>query len=523
MRGAAPPVRLPFGEWLPDLPDFANPGSVNILNVVPRTQESYGPMATPVQSGGTGLNLRCQGAYSAQDAAGNVYNFAGDANRLYLQKAGSQNYVDVSKAAGGPYSVGSIPTGFWQFALFGQRLIATDFDDVPQTFLLGTDSAFSDLGGGPPHAQYVAVIRDFVMFGNTSDNINGPLPQRLWWSAIGNPLNWPTPGTNAAIEVQSDIEDLQQTDLGEVTGLVGGLLSAADGAAFCERGIYAINYAGSPDIFSFQVAQGAAGTQAPLSIVQRRLRTAMVASVVYYLGEDGFYAFDGANTLPIGAEKIDRTFFNTLDPTYLSYVQGVADPNTKLVFFAFMGPGNAGLYNRLFVYNWDLNRWAPCDISATPAEWLMRIEGIGYTMETLANIYPNLDLVPYSLDSRIWVGGVPSLAMFDSTHSLNLFSGPNLAPTVETTESQIFPGRRAFINNTRALCDGGSPSISVGHRDILQNSVTYEATVPSNIIGDCPQRSTGRYTRFQLTLPAGSTFNHLQGIDVIAKPEGTLR
>ena len=126
-------------------------------------------------------------------------------------------------------------------------------------------------------------------------------------------LAWPTPGTNAAIQVQSDYQDLEQSDLGQITGLIGGHLSSADGAAFMERGIYRINYVGSSGgIFSFQVAEGAAGTQSPLSIVLHRAMGN--TAVAFYLGSDGWYAFDGMSAVAIGVNKIDRTFFERTRP-----------------------------------------------------------------------------------------------------------------------------------------------------------------------------------------------------------------
>jgi hypothetical protein len=507
---------VPFGEWLPDQPDFNNPGAATITNVVPRTKGSYGPMSSPVAYSGA-LTGRCQGTYSARDPAGNVYVFAGDASRLYLLQAGATSFADVSKSAGGPYAVGAPPVGFWSSTSFGARVVFTDGADPIQTFLIGTDSAFSDLAAAAPTARYCAVIRDFLMVGNTVDDTDGEQPQRLWWPAIGDPTNWPTPGTNTAIEVQSDYQDLEQTDLGAITGLVGGLLTSADGAAFCERGIYRIAYAGSPDIFDFAVAEGASGTLSPLSIVERRIQTGggTAVAVAYYLGEDDFYAFDGASSAPLGAQKIAKTFFQDLDPSYLGYVGGVADPINKLVFFPYMAAASAGLYNRAVVYNWDLGRWGLIDLTAIPAEWFDRSFTIGYTLDGLDDLGLSLDALPFSLDSRVWTSGNPILSVFDGTHKLNYTTGPSLAPTVETSEQQFFPGRRTRVDRAiRPIVDGTPASVSVGHREQLAAGVTYEAAVPVNILGECPQRVTGRYVRFRLTLPAATTFSHLQGIEI---------
>ena len=288
-------VFVPFPEWLPDQPEFNNPGSAVCTNVIPETKQSYGPFSGPVTPyPAAALQGQCVGAYSFKDASGHPHNFAGDASRLYLLDPGTSSmYSDVSKSPGGPYTAGL--GGMWSATAFGERIIFTDYSDPIQTFLVGTDSKFSDLAAAAPNARYCAVIRDFLMVGNTNDPGDGAQPRRLWWPAIGDPTNWPMPGSNTAIELQSDYQDLEQTDVGDITGIVGNGLLGADGAAFCERGIYRIVYVGSPAIFDFAVAQGARGTRFPLSIAQDR-------GIAYYLADDGFQAFDGGSpSLPIGA------------------------------------------------------------------------------------------------------------------------------------------------------------------------------------------------------------------------------
>jgi hypothetical protein len=505
---------LPIGEWLPDQPDFNNPGAATITNVLPRTEQSYGPMQAPsVYS--SALTARCQGSLSMRDLNGTVYVFAGDATKLYLMNtAGTFN--NVSAGGGAPYTVAAWPSGFWSATTFGNRVIFTDLTDNVQTYLAGTDTAFSALGGSPPKAQYVATIRDFVMLASLSGQ-----PYRVQWSAIGDPTNWPTPGSATAIQLQSDQQDLQQTELGFINGIVGGMLTSADGAVFCERGIYSVNYVGSPAIFAFTVAQGATGTRSPLSIVQRRLTNqAGSRGVVYYLGEDGFYAFDGAMCVPIGAQKIDKTFFNDLDPAYLGTVLGAADPINKMVFWAYSASSSQGLYNRLIVYNWDIGRWSLIDYSATPIEWLTRTLSTGYTLDGLDTLSSSVDLLPESLDSRLYQGGNLALGMFDSNHKLNYPTGANLAPTVETSETQPFPDRRSAILGSRPITDGTPASVSIGVREQLANSVTYKTAQKINSIGNCPQRTTGRYVRARLTLPAGTTYTHIQGVDLDVRQEG---
>lgn len=509
---------IPFGEWLPDQPDFNNPGAATITNVVPMTQQSYGAFASPNVLSLNALTGKCLGSYSLTDVNGNAFNFAADGNRLYKLDAATTTFLDVSKSAGGPYTLGADPDAAWAATAFGNRVVFTDFVDPIQTFLVGTDTKFSDLAAAAPKARYCGVVRDFLMVGNTIDPIGGTQPRRVWWPAIGDPTTWPTPGTNAAVQVQSDFQDLEQTDLGQVTGIVGGILAAADGAIFCEHGVYRVSYVGSPVIFDFTVAQGGvSGTKAPRSIIGHR-------GIAAYLGEDGFYAFDGIQSIPIGAQKVDKTFFRDADPGSLTKVQGIPDPLNRLWIWAYSSTvATGGLFDRLLVYNWAIKRWSKIDLSAYPSEWLTRWLSLGYTLDGL-NVFGTLDSLPASLDSRIWVGGLPLLALFNSTHKLTVLTGSNLAPTVETSEIQPFPGRRAKITGlARPIVDAAGSSIAIGTRENVSDGVTYQPAVAANAAGWCPQRVTGRYVRARLTLPGGTAFSHLQGVDVTALPEGRAR
>lgn len=510
---------LPFGEFLPDQPQFANPGSAYIQNAIPRTKGSYGPMATPSPYAGALPTGPVCGSYSYEGGDGTIYNFAGSKQHLYLQKTGAVPFSDVSGPSA-PYTTEK----FWSFTSFGKRVIATNFDNNIQTYLTGTDSAFSDLSASAPRARYCAVIRDFLMVANTYDVIDGAVPYRVWWPAIGDPTNWPAPGTDPAIQVESDFQDLQQTDLGTITGIVGGHLSAADGAVLCQRGIYRVAYAGSPAIFDFAVAQGSQGTEAPLSIVTRRLTQpgSAASAVIYYYGSDGFAAFDGSASVGIGAQKVDSYFHNDLDPGHYRDVQGVYDPTHKLVMWFYHGAGNNGFFNRLLLFNWELNQWAPVDLSATPVAWAAGEMATtqGYTLDEL-DPFGDLEHLAFSFDDPVWAGGVPNLAWFDSSGVQNFINGPSMAATVETGEQQLFPGRRARITNTRPIADSVVPvSINIGAREKTRDAIVYTAAVPENILGDCPQRSTGRYTRFRMIVPAAAGFKHLQGIDVSAIQEG---
>ena len=529
----------PWPEWLPDQADFGSAGSPVIKNVVPLTPKSYGPMPSAVPWSSNTLDEQCQGAYAIKFPDGQAFTFAGDRQKLYRVSPGSDVLDNASRTSGGLYATPGVPLGggHWSMTSFGNRIIATNGVDAIQTLLLG-ETDFEDLQPGDPGAEppvaaapiakYTATVKDFLFVGNTTDPVDGPVPYRVWWSAINNVQSWPTPGSVEAQQVMSDYQDLQQTDLGNVTQLVSGFAPGSDVLIFCERGIYSASFTGPPLLFSFRPVMGSSGTMSPRSVVQAHARdnSGALRPVVYYLSSDGFAAFDGSTSFPIGAQKFDRLFWRELDDTYLSYVQGINDPRTHSVIWGFATAGSNGLISRLIVYNWELARASYIELEpAQYQEWLtVAMYGTSYNLDNIPASMGDLDTLSPSFDDPFWSGNQEArLSLFDRDHRLNIGGGPALAVTLETGEMQPNDGRRAWVRLTRPLNDGGISTIAVGHRERLTDPVIWEAPVNINQIGECPQRATGRYLRFRMQMPSGQVFNHLQGIDMKLIPEGQRR
>lgn len=490
---------VPFGEWLPDQPELNNPGAITMTNVVPRTDNSYGP-ARALASVTGALAARCQGAMYARANDGSVDGFAGDAAALYTQSATS--WVDASKVGG----YGTLTDERWSFTIFGESVLATNFTDPIQTYSV---TAFNDLSADAPRARYMARVRDFIMVANTTDGVSGNTPQRVWWPAIDDPGYWPVPGTTSAAAVQSDYQDL----LGEGgwnQGIVGGL-SGADVAIFQESNIWRGMYIGPPLIFSFDVVESARGTPAPGSIVS-------VGPVVYYLANDGFYAFDGMRSVPIGDGKVDRTFWAQVDQSYLYRITSAADPLNKIVYWAVPGPqSDDGTPNRIWVYHYGRNRWAILEMTV---EFMVQALTLGYTLEDL-DAFGTLETLPFSLDSRAWTGGLLNLAAFTTDHELGLFSGESLAATMDTGEAQINPKGSTHVSRVWPLVDAVSAASAVGHRDRVADPVVWSSSVPiTTTTGSSPIRSTGRYHRARVTIPAGALWTNAQGVDFEARGAG---
>jgi hypothetical protein len=482
---------IEIGEFRPDLPDFGNPGATVALNVVPATT-SYRPLAG-LSTYSSGLAGRCQGAFATRDSGGNVHNFAGDASKLYALTG--QSWSDVSRAIGGPYST---PTdGMWSFGQFGNLIIAMNGVDAPQKWVLGSSTAFQALAGGPPNARCIAVVRDFLVMGRVSGFAN-----RVQWSAIDDGEDW-TPSA----ATQADSQDLP--DGGWVQAIVGGEY----GTVFQERSIKRMTYVGAPVIFQFDEVAHNRGVLAEGSV-------ASFESTTFFLDTDGFYALtNGGQVTPIGDQKVDKTFWRKVNQSFLHRISAAIDPISKLYVLAYPTQESVdGTPNRLLIYNWTSGRWSEAEVDV---ELIYRsLSGASETLDSLDDVSASLDALGFSLDSRVWTGGLILLSAFDPLHRLALFTGASLPATVETGEAQLFPGRRALVTSVRPIVDGSTPTVRLGVRNRTVDPVQWGADAASNAFGECPVRSSGRYHRARLALPAGGGWEHLQGLEFTARPEG---
>lgn len=505
---ARQPIIMRVSDYAPDMPNYMSPASDNVLNVFPRTPTSYGPVGSPTPLTAS-IQARCQGAYSGLDTAGNVNAFAGDIHDLYQYTASATSWSIVSKSAGG-YSTAQDEQ--WHFTLFGTRVIATNFADAPQSFLLGQSSKFADLATGAPKARYGATVKSFLMLANTSDPIYGPQPQRVWWSGNGDPTNWPTPGSQLAATYESSYQDLVGQG-GWIKGIVGNL-GNADALIFLEHEIWRAVFAGAPAVFDFFPMVGAKGTPAPGSIAER-------GGIAYYLGEDGFYVTDGSVSKPIGANKVDKTFYTDLDQNYFGSISSAIDPINRLYLIFYPGSGHVGATcNKMLAYNWLLDKWSPIIPLPNGGEFIMRALSFGYTLDQLYTILGySLDTLPFPLDSRVWTGGSILLGIFDQNHKLNFFTGVPLAAIVEMSETQPNPSGVTKVINTRPIIDGNAmPSVSIGVRNRQVDTPVFTTPIAMDALGTAPQRAVGRYVRARMTVPSSSSWTNISGIELDGVP-----
>ena len=482
---------IPFGEYAPDRPDFNNSGGATIAkNVLPAPDKSYRSLSSQSAVSGA-LTARCQGAFAAQQADGVVALFAGDVSKLYKFDTSDASFGDVSN---GTYSV--VTDENWEFTQFGTTVIAVAGGENPQAWTLGSSSAFADLGGSPPTARHVAIVRDFVVLGNTAGGTN-----QVRWSAIGDETSWSTSATT-----QADQQDIKGPG-GWVQKIVGGEY----GTIFLEHEIHRMTYVGSPLVFRFDLLEKTRGTPYPGSV-------AALGRDVFYISDDGFYVWNGTSSTPIGTDRVDKTFFADLNDGHArARISSAIDPIEKAVMWVYPSTTSSGNPDKAIIFNYSLNQWSHAEFDS---EILVRMMSPGYRMETLDNVSGNLDTLAHSLDSRIWTGGELLLQTFDTDHKLASFTGTALDAVIETGEFQPLPGRRSMINRVRPIVDGSNQTttIQMAPRNVGSDSLSFETAVGTNTTGDCPVRVNGRYHRVRCNISDG--FDFAQGVDVTWKARG---
>lgn len=485
---------IKFGEWLPDVGPLENPGLILAQNVLP-TSSGYVPFPSGTQQIASFMDGPGLGFISARDnqTFNTIYTFVGTADKLYLYNA--SGFTDESK--GGGYATASGER--WEFVQFGNDVIATNFSDPMQTITLGSPP-FADLGGSPPRARHIAAIQNFLVAANTYDASDGYQPQRVRWAGIGSTTSW----TVSAV-TQADFQDLKNEG-GYITRIIGGEF----GLIFQEKSITRMQYIGSPLVFQFDLVESARGALTGGAVVQ-------IGNNTVYLSQDGFFVFDGQQSIPIGDGKVDVTFFQDLDISNISTMCVDLYPTENIIVWSYksinaMGPAN----DKLLMYNYSPNsptRWAFANVQNY---LLISPISKGYTLDGLDAVDTNLDTLTPSLDSPFWQGFTNALGYINTDFGVSIISGPPLNATIETGEAWLQEPNRTYITLIRPHIDlaQGTVTAQIAARNLESEPISFGPLCTLNAAGFIPVRANGRFMRavFNIT----GSFSQAQGFDIIS-------
>lgn len=377
-----------------------------------------------------------------------------------------------------------------RFTQFGRTIISTNNSQRLQYWDLTSSTAFKNLSDSAPIAKYITVVRDFVVVANTNEG--SQQPYRVRWSALNNETDWVE-----NVNTQSDYQDIP--DGGQIVGIRGGEF----GVIFLDRAIHRMSYVGTPFIFQFDNISRNKGCIASGSIAQYQ-------GISFFLSDDGFYMCDGQQVTPIGAEKVDRFFFNDASEFDFPSMSAAVDPVRKLVIWNYKGvDGN----RHLIIYNFATKKWTYADAGT---DYISESSTSSSTLEELDTLSASIDALAISLDSLMFMGGKYFLGGTKGANVMT-YTGSNLTGRIATGD--LGGQGRSVMTLVRPQVDNGSASIAVSSRTLLSEQVTYGTAVSASSENRVSLRSSGNYHRVQLN-PTGNNWKNASAIDVDIVPQG---
>ncbi len=477
-------MRLYPAEFAPDQPNLSEFTDM-ILNAIPYTQRSYGPIG---QLGEVGeeLTLYCRGAESGRGTDGTTVTFASDGSDWYSWSGVSWAVVtatSISYATADDDNVG--------FLQFGNVMLTFNGTNDIARWDIGSSSLFTPLvatSGTVPIPAFAWIVKDFITVGRIAGNLN-----RIQWPDINSVTEW---GAGQASSQDFPIG-------GRVMGGVGGEY----GTVFLESAIYAQTYIGPPDIFQFDVLSLERGCDSSGSI-------ASYQGSIFFHAPDGFWLMSpGGGLTPIGDQKIDQWFSDRVDKSYLYRIVSKVDPLAKIYYIAYPTlEDGSGRCQEILAYNWTAQRWA---LINQPIDFIFGARtDLGYNLDTLGSIYPNIDTMPISLDSNLLTGSQnPTLAVFTPDKKMAFFGSTPMTAYIDTVEGEPASPNQAFVQGIRPQVSGSTTiSCQVSRRNRLNDARVWGPIVTQNAQGRCPQRSQGRYQKARVILTGGD-WQKFEGVD----------
>jgi hypothetical protein len=349
-----------FGPYLPDLgggPSRQIPGYlVDALGVQPMAEGYRGlPSLETIGATAPASNFDAV-AYFPYGSGKALFAVDATGSKVYQSGDFGATWSDVSPASG----------AFGQdteFALYNDRVVVVSASHAPGTKLL-SNSVGADLAdlSGAPTARHVGRVRDHIVLGNlVGSAVEDSATVR--WCAIGDPTDWPTPGTADALAKQSDAETLD-VELGTVQRILGG---EKFGVIAQQRGLTRMTYVGGNVVYEFDTYERQVGAGEVGSTGQPVPFVSIGPSQWVWLNEHGVFWTNGYTVERLSAGSIEMALFlDKLDhPSgpLLRPNAGAFDQRRNQVIFTTRGGSST---NQHLIFNIATRRFTFAEMSATP-------------------------------------------------------------------------------------------------------------------------------------------------------------
>lgn len=473
-------MKLVFGKFLPDLPDYGSPGVTEATNLYPGPT-GYRPVGQ-FTAHTDALPTPCRGAATFVSPEGRRVIIAGTATALYRQEG--LGWTEISNG----YSLDE--EARWRFVQFGPIAVISNHTDAPLKVNLETDDV-DLLGGSPPTMEAMAVVSNFLVGTQTENLVN-----RIAWSGENNGEWW------TYAQRKSDFQDFP--DGGEVTGIIGGEI----GLILQRNAVRRMAYVGGNVLFRFDKISANIGCATIHSVAQH-------GDLGFWYSENGFKMWDGAQIKSIGFGRVDEAFAKLYGLVDYSKLSTAVDGQRNLVAWS------TGY--KLWLYNWLLDAWTVIDWQAeiiTPRA--IRAPSLDEEDPAIGapdDIVETPDLE--SFDFARFIAGDPVFFVF-SGGVMGTFNGANMAARVAGRVEEVVEGRDARIQRVRPMCDAvDGITVRLDTRQRLGDAATRRDFSTLQASGEMPVRARGRFVKAFIDIAADQEWTYLQGLDATIAPAGS--
>ena len=270
---------------------------------------------------------------------------------LYVYDDGAGTYHDITPSSmtgaqhttvsSGAYTFASM----WTLDTFGEDLIGVNKigGKLYQWDLSGgTGSAASAVSNAPTSVNGVVVHQDSgitICYG--SHDGSNAAPMRVAWTDINELTDW-----TATLDNFAGAQELHGGNL-----LLAGIRTKGQILLFSDTTAFSMTFVGQPDVFQFQVLAENAGIVGPQACAEHN-------GVVYWMGNDGFYMYNGqVQNIPCSVER--HVFDNLTKQQKLKCFAGLNAKFNEVWFFYPTGDTDASDdITNYVIYNYAEQVWS---------------------------------------------------------------------------------------------------------------------------------------------------------------------
>ena len=267
-----------------------------------------------------------------------------------------------------------------------------------------------------------------------------------------------------------------------------------------------MSYIGTPLIYQFDLISDNIGCIAGKSAIQHN-------GISYWLSHEGMVACDGTKITNIGNGKINDWLFNKIDlkqmDNKLDNSSVAIDPIKNLIVWNFPTKTTDRV---MLKYNYSTQRFST---GITKAHIVCGLETDGTTLEALDPDFPDVDVMPVSLDSHLFIGG--QFAFCGAEGGVVVAFDLESNDSYLTTNDMEFDGF-SVVTSAQPIVENGSAKFQVSSRNTLNDGILFGSASTTSDENRADLRSGGKYHRVRMQ--PTDTWTNAVGFDLEVSTQG---